>query len=243
MHTHQISLGYYQNFLSNQLESSIEVYYKDIQNLIDYKNGAILQMNKHIETELLLTRGHNYGIECLLKKNYGRIDGWVSYTYSRAFQQTSGKEERDMINKNEVYPSRYDKPHDVTLFLNYNVNRRVRLGVNFKFCSGRSVTLPEYVYHQYGNEIVVYSDRNEYRLPSYHRLDLSISVSESLKLKKKWKGSWTFSILNVYARKNAYSVFYKKEMPNEQNNYEMFSMYKLYLIGKPMPVLTYNFIF
>jgi hypothetical protein len=243
MYVHQVTLGYFQNFFNNQLESSLELYYKDIQNIIDYKNGAVLQMNKHLETELLLTRGYNYGLEFLLKKNYGRLDGWICYTYSKAFQKTSGKEEQDMINQNEIYPSRYDKPHDITLYLNYNVNRRVRLGMNFKFCSGRAVTLPEYVYQQYGNEIVFYSDRNKYRLPSYHRLDLSISVSESLRLKKNWKGSWTFSILNVYARKNAYSVFYKREAPSKQNNYELFSMYKLYLIGKPMPVLTYNFIF
>ncbi|MGD2035535.1 MAG: hypothetical protein PVF73_10795, partial [Bacteroidales bacterium] len=179
----------------------------------------------------------------LVKKNYGRVDGWLSYTYSRAFQKTSGTVEQDMINDNTIYPSRYDVPHDITLFLNYNVNRRVRLGMNFKFSSGRSVTLPEYVYRQFGNEIVYYSDRNAYRLPPYHRLDLSISVSESLRLRKKWKGSWTFSILNIYARKNAYSVFYQKQLPSAQNNYKNYSMYKLYLIGKPMPVLTYNFVF
>jgi hypothetical protein len=98
-------------------------------------------------------------------------------------------------------------------------------------------------YKLISNDIIYYSDRNKYRLPDYHRLDLSVSLDESLKLRKKWKGSWTFSVLNVYGRKNAFSVFYKKETPTAANNYQLYGLYQLYLIGQPLPTLTYNFIF
>jgi hypothetical protein len=114
---------------------------------------------------------------------------------------------------------------------------------NFTLYSGRPVTLPEYKYNFGGEKLVHYSERNKYRLPAYHRLDITLSVDESLRIKKKWKGSWSFSILNVYARKNAYSVFYRKEAPNPENDYMKFNLFKLYIIGKPMPVITYNFIF
>jgi hypothetical protein len=239
----QIALGFYQNFLENRIESSVEIYYKKLYNLIDYKNGAHISMNDHVETELVNAEGTNYGIEFLLKKNIGELEGWITYTYSRALKQTSGIDKADKINSNVIYPSQYDKPHDLSVNLNYHVNRRLRFGFNFSLSSGRSVTLPEYSYQIDRYKIVHYSDRNKYRLPAYNRLDLSVSYDESLKRKKAWKGSWTFSILNIYGRKNAYSVFYKKEQPSEANHYKEFSMYKLYLIGKPMPTLTYNFKF
>jgi hypothetical protein len=243
MKVHQVAIGYFKNFLNNKLESSVELYCKGLNNIIEYKNGALLSFNDHIETELTSADGYNYGVEFLLKQNYGRIDGWVAYTYSRSFIQTSGTYLSEMVNNNGVYPSQYDKPHDLTIYLNYRVNRRLRLGLNFNFTSGRSVTLPEYVYRQGSSELVYYSDRNKYRLPPYHRLDLSFSYDESLRKVKKWKGSWTFSILNIYGRKNAYSIFYKRESPSIHNDYKLFSTYKLYLIGVPMPVITYNFRF
>lgn len=243
MEVHQAAVGYFQNFLHNRLESSVELYVKKMNNLIEYKNGALLSFNDHIETELTSASGYSYGLEILLKQNYGRIDGWISYTYSRSMVKTSGTYKSEMVNNNEWYPSQYDKPHDLTIFLNYHYNRRLRFGLNFNFTSGRSITLPEYVYKQGYNEIVYYSDRNKYRLPTYHRLDISVSYDESLRKAKKWKGSWTFSILNIYGRKNAYSIFYRREDPQITGNFKLFSTYKLYLIGVPMPVITYNFRF
>ena len=243
MEVHQVALGYFRNFLHNRLESSVEFYVKKMDNLIEYKNGALLSFNDHIETELTPASGYSYGLEFLLKLNYGRLDGWISYTYSRSMVRTSGTYNSEQVNKNEWYPSQYDKPHDLTIYLNYHYNRRLRFGLNFNFTSGRSITLPEYVYKHAFNDIVYFSDRNKYRLPAYHRLDLSVSYDESLRTAKKWKGSWTFSILNVYGRKNAYSIFYRREDPLITGNYKLFSTYKLYLIGVPMPVLTYNFRF
>jgi hypothetical protein len=158
-------------------------------------------------------------------------------------KKTNGRYPEEVINQNRYYPSSYDKPNDLTVVANYNINRRVRVSANFTYATGRPVTLPEYQYRSGGQLVIVYSDRNQYRLPAYHRLDLSLSMDESLKIKKKWKGSWTFSILNVYGRKNAYTVFYRKDKPYTIYNYRIFSFNKLYIIGIPFPTLTYNFIF
>jgi len=239
----QMALGYYRNLKNNRYETSAEVYYKQLKDLTEYRNGAVITLNNHIETELLNATGTNYGIEFLIKKNAGKFTGSFTYTYSRAFKQTHGVYKEDKINNNTVYPSSFDKPHDLNVNINFNANRRIRLGANFTYSTGRPITLPEYVFNSGANQLVYYSDRNKYRLPDYHRLDLSVSFDESLKRGKKWKGSWTLSVLNVYARKNAYSVFYKRDTPTKDNNYELFSLYKMYLIGIPLPTLTYNFTF
>lgn len=239
----QVALGYYQNFNENTIEASVEIYGKKLQNLAEYRNGAQLNFNRQIETAMLNASGTNYGIEFMVKKTNGKLTGNASYTYSRAFKQTNGKWFVDMINRNERYPSQYDIPHSFNINANYKLNRRIRFGATFSYATGRPVTLPEYTYNLGYSKLVYYSDRNKYRLPDYHRLDLSMSIDESLKKMKKWKGSWTFSLLNVYGRKNAYSIYYKKDTPTLDNNYQVFSLYKMYLIGVPTPTVTYNFIF
>jgi len=239
----QIAIGYFRNFLNNSVEVSVEMYYKSLKNVIEYKNGGNFEMNSNIEDVLLNASGRNYGLELLVKKNSGKIEGWLSYTYSRSLRKTVGLYPSEMINNNNYFPSSYDIPHDLTLVLNYHLNKRVQFSGNFAFASGRPITLPEYKYFVGNDVAVVFSDKNAYRIPSYNRLDLSITVDESLKLKKKWKGSWSFSILNVYGRKNPYTIFFKKADPNAANDYNPYSLFKLYLIGKPVPTLTYNFIF
>jgi hypothetical protein len=214
-----------------------------LQNLTEYRNGAEIKLNNHVETELIDAEGKNYGIEFLIKKVNGKLNGSLSYTYSRSWKKTDGEYPGKMINNNERYPSQYDIPHDLNISLNYKFNRRLRVGANFNFASGRPVTLPEYTYYLQNEELVYFSDRNKYRLPAYHRLDISVSLDESLKKKKKWKGSWNFSVLNVYGRKNAYSIFYQKSTPTPENDYQVFHLYKMYLIGIPLPTITYNFIF
>jgi len=238
-----VALGFYKNFKQNTFETSVELYYRHLKNLTEYKNGAKLMMNPHIETELLNATGKNYGIEFLVKKNQGNIDGWISYTYSRSYRKTNGLFTEEIINDNKIYPSSFDKPHDLSLMLTYHYNRRLRMSANFTYSTGRAVTLPEAIYYTENSWKVSYRDRNSERLPDYHRLDLSISLDESLRIKKKWKGSWTFSVLNIYARKNTYSVFFKSEVPSKENNYRSFGLYKLYIIGRPLATLTYNFIF
>jgi hypothetical protein len=239
----QLAAGYYHNFFNNKLETSLEIYYKDLKNMKEYKNNASLNMNPHIETDILNAKGQNYGVECLIRKNFGKFDGWISYTWSRSFVKTSGKTFEESINNNEFYPSSFDKPHDLSVVASYHFNRRVRISGNFSYATGRPVTLPEYEYPLAGNTIIFYSDRNKHRVPPYHRLDISLTIDESLKKNKPWKGRWTFSLLNVYGRKNPYSIFYKKEDPTYVNNYKTFSLYKMYLIGKPFPTVSYSFIF
>jgi hypothetical protein len=239
----QYAIGYYRNFFNNTIETSVEVYYKGLINVVDYKNGAQLEMNKHIETQLVNTAGRNYGIELLIKKNAGLIDGWITYTYSRSLRKTSSSLAGESINNNKYYPSNYDRPHDFSVMANYHLNKRLMFSANFSYSSGRPITLPEYKYFT-GDEMVVYfSDKNKYRIPDYHRLDVTIAMDPSLRVKKRWKGNWSFSILNVYGRKNAYTIFYKMEDPSPVNDYNRFSLYKLYLIGRPVPTLTYSFTF
>ncbi len=240
--SNQLALGYYHNLFNNGIEISTEVYYKQLSNIQDYRNDAQVIMNPYLERDMTKTKGTNYGIELMIKKTTGKIDGAIGYTYSRSFRQTNTPFVEEMINGNAQYNSSYDKPHDLNVEAVYHANRRLRFAGNFSLSSGRPVTLPEYKYYTGNDWVVVYSNRNEYRLPTYHRLDLSVSIDESLRRRKKWKGSWTFSVMNVYAKKNPYSVFYSKSN-NSETSEKSFSLQQLYLISQPMPTLTYNFIF
>jgi hypothetical protein len=239
----QFTVGFYRNFVNNMVETSIEVYYKSLRNVIEYKEGVVLEMANHIESMLSNAQGTNYGIELLIKKNSGTVEGWLSYTYSRALRQTTGRFTDESINGGRIFPSSYDKPHDLSISANYHINKRFTLSANFSYSTGRPITLPEYKF-RVGNDYVIYfSDKNKYRMPDYHRLDISLRYDESLRIGKKWKGRWSFSILNVYGRENAFTVFYKEETPAFYNNYTRFALYKLFLIGRPVPTITYNFIF
>jgi len=239
----QFALGYYHNFFNNSIEASLEIYYKGLSNIIDYADGAALEMNSHIETELVNARGKNYGVEFLLKKNAGRFEGWLTYTYSRTLRKTAGTTAREIVNGNRYYPSSYDRPHDFGVVGNFNLNKRIRFSANFSYSTGRPITLPEYYYFNGGDEVPVFSERNKYRIEPYHRLDLTLNISESLRLRQRWKGSWSFSVLNVYGRKNPYTIYYRMEEPSTANNFERFNLYKLYLIGRPVPTVSYNFVF
>ena len=239
----QIGLGYFRNFRNNSVEASVEVYYKNYKNVVEYKNGAQIIMNEIVETELINAQGYNFGLELFVKKNSGRLTGWTSYTLSSSLRQTNSNYEDEIINDNQIFPSNYDKPHNLVMNTTYNISRRWKLGGTFTYNTGRPVTLPEIQYWSGQNQVIYFSDRNKYRLPDYHRLDISISLDENLKKFQKGKGSWTFSIMNVYGRKNAYSVFYKKEKPGPETNFRAYNLYKLYIIGKPLPTLTYNFTF
>lgn len=239
----QLAAGYYRNFRNNTYETSVEVYYKKLDNLLEYKNDAKTEMSPHIETEVIPTEGNNYGVELMVKKNAGKLEGWLSYTYSRAMRKSNGQFKEEMINDNTWFPSSFDKPHNLSIVTTYHHNKRLRFTGTFNYSSGRAVTLPEYQFKSGGQVLIYYSDRNKYRLPQYHRLDLAVSYDESLKRHKKWKGSWTLSIINVYGRKNAHSVYYRKQTPTFENDYKMYSLYKMAIIGIPLPTLTYNFIF
>jgi hypothetical protein len=232
----QFALGYFRNFKNNMFETSVELYYKKLKNIIEYKDGASLVVNPTLDADLLNARGYNYGMELYLKKSTGRLTGWLTYTYSRSMRQTYSSNSSEQINNNAYFPSVYDKPHNFNWIGNYHISRRWRFSWSFSYSTGRPVTLPEYKYYVGNYELVYYSDRNKYRLPDYHRLDISITRDETLKIKKFWKGSWTFALINVYGRKNYYSTYFDRDGSS-------YDLYALYIIGRPLPTLTYNFSF
>lgn len=234
----QYSIGYFKNIRNNTIETSIELYYKEIQNLIDYKDGADLFLNPFLETQLLTTFGKAYGIEIFIHKNSGKLTGWFGYTYSRSLRKSKGTSQTETINGGEYFPSNYDKPNDVTTVLNYKFTRRLSLSTNFTFSTGRPITYPDAVFIIDGYSVVQFSERNSSRIPDYHRLDIAFTLDQSLKQTKKWKGSWTFSIYNLYARKNPYSVFFQ---PNYKGS--LAQAYRLSVLGTIFPSLSYNFKF
>lgn len=238
----QVAIGYFKDLKNKSYETSIEVYYKEYKNLIDYKNDADIFLNNHIETELVNAKGVSYGVEFYVKKNNGKLNGWLSYTLSKSSRKTISPNPLEQVNNNQWYPDNLDRPHNLVINGGYNLNRRWKLGFIFTYNTGRPVSLPEMKFDMKGYHVVYYSNRNEYKMPDYHRLDISVTRFESLRLNKRWKGYWTFSLINVYARKNAYSIFYQRD--RSPYNYEGRSnLYKLYIIGRPLPTFTYNFMF
>lgn len=232
----QIALGLYRNFNSNAIEISVEGYYKKMKNFLDYKNGAILLLNHNIERDILNTLGSAYGIELLIKRPKGKLNGWLSYTYSRSLLKTDTKTTGEIINGGIEYPSNYDKPHDVTFVGNYRFTRRFSISANMTYSTGRPITLPLAKYNMYGGDKIFYSERNQSRVPDYFRTDISLNLEGNHRIKKLAHYSWSFSVYNLTGRKNAYSVFYKSE--NGKIN-----GYKLSIFGQPIPTLTYNFRF
>lgn len=239
----QFAIGLFKTPKKGSFETSYEIYYKNLKNLMEYKNGAVLLMNHHIETDIIHADGYSYGFEVFAKKATGRLNGWVSYSYSRTMRQTDNEFTDDIVNAKKFYPSVYDKPHDLSTVLNYQISRRWRFSGNFVLSSGRPVTLPEQKYTFDGRQVVFYSERNKYRMPAYHRMDVSITMDENLRVKRMWKGSWTFSVYNLYGRKNPYSVFYRRDPSIQLPDKSTYGIYKLSVIGIPVPSITYNFKF
>jgi hypothetical protein len=239
----QIAIGFQKNEIVRGYSLSTEFYYKKLQNLIEYKNGAKIIMNPHLETDVIPSDGYSYGAELSLNKKDGRLTGWLNYSFSRTMRKTIGEFKEEQINSGKYYPSIYDKPHDLSAVANYNISRRWRVSGNFVYISGRPLTLPEVSYKYAGETLVYYSDRNKYRMPPYHRFDLSVTFDENLRRKRMWKGSWTLSVYNLYGRKNPYSVYYRKTVADSDSGYKNYSLFKLSVIGVPVPSLTYNFTF
>jgi hypothetical protein len=239
----QYAAGYFKNFMDNTLESSIEVYFKKIDNIIEYKNGATILLNETLETDLINAAGYSYGFEFYLNKISGRFTGWISYTWSNTRIRTNEDAFINMINNNNYFPSNHDRPHNLVINTNYHISRRWRFNTTFSFNSGRPVTLPEISYQFAGEQLVHYSERNKYRMPDYHRLDIALHFGENLRKDRRGKGSWSLSVINLYGRKNAYSIYYRKEIPSEENDFRNYGLNKLYIIGRPLPTLTYNFSF
>jgi hypothetical protein len=213
----------------------VEAYYKRLNNVIDYKIGSDLILNNHIEQDILQGTGKAYGAEFLFRKRNGKLNGWLSYTYSRTFLQMNGGL-NEKINGGNFYPANYDKPHDVSLVGNYKFTRRYSLSMNFVYTTGRPITYPLGQYQFGGGYKINYSDRNEFRVPDYIRLDLGVNIEGNHKVKTLVHGFWSISIYNVLGRKNVYSIYFKSENGVIQG-------YKLSIFGAPIPTITYNFKF
>lgn len=229
----QVSLGLYKDFKSNTIETSVEVYYKNLENYLDYRSGATLVLNKHIETDVIPTRGKAYGVEFLLKKSTGQLNGWISYTYSRTFLRQNDPTVGSVINSGAYYPANYDKPHSVNLIGNYRFSHRYSVSFNTIYSTGRPITYPIAVYDYGGSERVLYSKRNQYRIPDYFRTDFSINIDGNHKVHQFFHSSWTIGVYNLTGRSNAYSTYFA-----EQGG--VINGYKLSIFANPIPFINYN---
>ena len=230
----QYSLGYYRSSNKNNYELSFEIYYKDNKNVSDYKNGADLVNNQNIERDILSGNGRNYGFEFMIKKNTGKLTGWLNYFYSRSELQFKGNTNEETINRGNYYPSNYDKPHNINIVANYRNRRRVSISANFVYSTGRPYTGATFLYSLDNHDVVNYSDRNQLRVPDYYRLDLSLNIDGNLIRKKIAHSFWTVTVYNLTGRKNAYSVF--TQVKDGSIKTYMVSIYSV-----PVFTVSYNF--
>ncbi|MCE2896131.1 MAG: TonB-dependent receptor [Flammeovirgaceae bacterium] len=235
----QYAIGFFKNLNGNKYEASIEGFYKDMNNLVDYVDGADLITNNTIETELLRGIGRGYGLEFLIRKKNGPLTGWVSYTLSKAERRVKGITESDPgINGGQWYNANFDKPHNLSVVGSYQINKRWSLSSNFVITSGIPGTFPVGRYEYAGLVVPQFGFRNQERLPTYHRLDVSATVKGK---KKRWKNGgheWVFGVYNLYNRANATSIYFTEDAENPGN----VKAFKSYLFGI-LPSVTYNFKF
>ncbi len=228
----QIALGYFRNFLNNDLEASFEVFYKDMSNTIDFKDHANLLLNKKLDGELRFGNSNAYGVEVQLQKNTGKLNGWISYSYSHSERTIQG------VNENQSYLAPYDRTHTFYVVANYDFNDRLSFGANFVYTSGQPITYPV-ARMEVGRIIIpVYSKRNEYRMPEYHRLDVSLTWKPKHKPNRTWTSEWNFSVYNLYGHKNAWSINFVGD--SDQPYKTKAEMTYLFTF---VPSITYNFKF
>lgn len=239
----QFALGYFRNFKSNLLETSLEVYYKHMAHAIDFKDHAELLLNKELEGELRFGEAWSYGVEAFVRLNglpllNGMVSGWVSYTWSRTWRKFPD------INDGMQYPAPYDRPHDVSIVANWDINARWTVAANWVYATGQPVTFPTGRAVIGGVILPLYSDRNAYRLQDYHRLDVSVTLNGKDKPGRKWQHSWTLALYNAYDRHNTWTINFVQEEATPGSGYSGYETYaeKTYLFGI-IPALTFNFKF
>lgn len=227
----QFAFGYFRNFANNEYEASAEVYYKDMKDVVDFKDHADLMGNEDLEQEVRFGKGYSYGLELMLRKNSGRLNGWVSYTLSKSRRQI------DDINDGNWYRSPYDKPHNISIVASYELSPKWTVSANWVYASGTPVTYPTGRYQIEGNWVPIYSGRNEYRYPAYHRLDLSATCQLS-KPGKRFKHELNFSLYNAYGKKNPWTILFEQEDDQPDATYaEMVYLFSF------VPSVTWNFTF
>ena len=234
----QYAIGYFRNFNESSFSLELETFYKQIDNRIDYINGANLIANNAIERVVLNGESRAYGMEILFRKNTGRFMGWLGYTLSRSEQRTPGRTGLEPgINNGDWYYSNYDKTHDLSLTGSYDLSERWQLNANFIYQTGLATTFPTGQYEYEGVTIPVYGERNGDRLPAYHRLDISATFEPKRSKAKSFRSFWNFGIYNVYNRKNAYSISFRENEDTNRNEAVRLSLFGI------IPSITYNFRF
>jgi hypothetical protein len=226
----QYTLGYFRNLSNNMYETSVEVYYKTFKNQIDYRNGANLILNNKVESQLVFGKGWGYGAEFMIRKKYGKLTGWISYTLSKTKRQFPD------INNGNVFLAKQDRPNNIAIVGMYELNPKLTFSATWIFISGNVVTFPSGRYYVDGNIVPYYTERNGYRMPDYHRLD--IGVTWIRKKTNKFESNWNFSIYNVYGRANAYAINFQQD-PNDPTKMQAVQL----SLFRFVPAITYNFKF
>lgn len=231
----QVAAGVYHETYDKKYEFSAEVYYKHIDDYLNYRSSAVLLMNPHLETDVISTKGRAYGLELQAKKPIGKLNGWVSYTFSRSQLRQDDERVAMPLNDGEWYPSEYDRPHEVKAVLNLKFTERYSLSSNFNYATGRPTTLPAGKYYDSYNQkyMPYYSERNTYRIPDYIRLDLAFNIEPTHKLTSFLHTSFSIGVYNALARKNAYNIYYVSEG-------EEIKGYKLSVFGTAIPYVSLN---
>ncbi|MEJ0101049.1 MAG: TonB-dependent receptor [Bacteroidota bacterium] len=230
----QYSAGFFKNFAENKYETSIEVYYKDMQNQVDYKEGYTPSLNDP-ETDFVFGKGWSYGTELFINKTRGRFTGWIGYTLSWTWRKFA------QLNDGVKYPAKFDRRHDMSVVANYELNKKWKLGAVFVYGTGNATSLPERFYFVNGVLTQEYSHVNQYRLAAYHRLDLAATYTPIPKRKKKVKSSWVFSIYNAYSRTNPYFIYFDQE--GSLANGDLTIQAKQVSLFPILPAVTWNFKF
>lgn len=234
----QVALGYFKNFDNQMYSIELETYYKEVQNRLDYIDGADLIANKAIEQIILNGQLRSYGLELMFRKNEGKLNGWISYTLSKSEQQTPGRTALESgVNNGQWYNSVYDKLHNIAVTSSYNLNEKWSFGANFSLQTGQPVTYPKGQYEYLGVTVPSYGLRNENRLPTYHHLDIAATLTPRKNKNRNWKGEWVFSIYNLYNRKNAASINFRENTDTGNNEAVKTSIFGI------VPAVSYNFKF
>ena len=231
----QLAAGIYHETAGKKYELSAEVYYKHISDYLNYRSSAVLLMNHHLETDVISTKGRAYGIELQAKKPLGKLNGWVSYTFSRSQLRQDDERVPIPLNNGDWYPSEYDRPHEIKAVLNYKFTERYSLSSNFNYATGRPTTLPAGKYYDSYNQAYMpyYTDRNTYRIPDYMRLDLAFNIEPTHRLTSFLHTSFSIGVYNALARRNAYSIYYVSEAGRVKG-------YKLSVFGTAIPYVSLN---
>jgi hypothetical protein len=228
----QVSLGFYKNSEKGMYEFSTEIYYKDLQNQIDYRNAAQLLANDNVESELLFGTGRAYGWEMMMRKTSGKLTGWIGYTLSKVEKKIEG------INNGNYFNARQDRTHDISIVAMYDISKKWNVSATWVYNTGSAVTFPSGKYEAAGQTVFLYTERNGYRMPAYHRMDASVNFEPSINKTRKYKSSWSFGLYNLYGRENAFAINFRENKDDRTKTEAVQTT-----LFRMVPSVTWNFKF